>query len=297
MHYLLEIKRAPGDTLALSALVRDLHALQPETKISVCGPRADEIFLFDYRVTHRCDDARHVLIRYNKTIDDSRHDHTQRYLYAGHVDFEEATGIHVLRGPCKPELILSPAELQRPIPEPYAVVASGTKSDIPLKQWPIESFQKVIDLTPELLWVQVGNVGGDRILNHNQPLQKCDNLLGRTSIRNLFQLIKHAELVLCHVSLPMLIASAFGTPCVVVAGGREDPWLHEESGVRYLHTIGQLDCCATHGCRRVCPRRVHTMSDFPPNWECTYPVGDVGRCMTLITPEMVVGQVRSLLKS
>lgn len=242
---------------------------------------------------HRSDST-HVTIDYKPTIDrGGRGDRTARYMWAAHEAFTEATGVGVRVGPPVPELYLD-RDQTRPYLEPYYVVASGVKQDMTVKAWPTASFQAVISASPERNWKQVGEVYDGRLHHYQSALDGAENLIGGTSLRSLITLIAHAEGVLCHLSLPMLIAAAFRVPCVVVAGGRESPWLFDDMGPAVLHTIGRLKCCETRGCYSAAALPGRTADEFPKGWLCSDPVPQpnsprgVGRCMTLITPETVL---------
>jgi hypothetical protein len=81
---------------------------------------------------------------------------------------------------------------------------------------------------------------------------------------------------------------ALERPCVVVAGGREPPSWEAYPGHRFLHTIGQLPCCARGGCwrSRSVPLGDGDEKDQPQNL-CVDTVRNLPRCMDLITPELV----------
>ena len=191
--------------------------------------------------------------------------------------------------------------MKPPRPTPYAVVAGGSKSDIPLKQTPPELFAAVVRETADLNWVQLGKVDGGRIRHRQWALPGATNLLGVTDLRGLFRYVAHASVVLCHTSLPLLAASALGVPCVVVGGGREDPWLFDDLGVTYLHAIGKLDCCKEFGCRAVFPRAAHIETPYPRGLVCADPVvgptTTVGRCMTLLSPAEISAAVRAVARA
>lgn len=288
-------RRAPGDVLAASALVRDLKALDPDIRLSVAGNTSEEIYRFDPRVSPRAAEAREVPVDYRPTIDRAASDRSARYLYAAHDAFEAATGLGVPRGPAVPELVLGPDELTPPYQTPYAVVACGSKTDIPAKQVHLGHVREVVRATAGWNWKQAGVVFDfTSHIGHCQSYlgEPAENLLGRTSLRGLFRLVAHAEVVLCGLSLPALAAAALGVPCVVLAGGREDPWLYEGLGVDLLHTTGELDCCRDRGCRSAGVVGPHP-GPFPPGFLCRLPVlppdgPPVGACMERLGPDRVL---------
>jgi ADP-heptose:LPS heptosyltransferase len=296
-HYHLNVGlRGVGDTVSVSALVRDLYEAFPGVGISVAGTSAEEVFRYDYRVKWKLPPDRiFVPLSHKPTLDRSYSDPAARYIYACHDSFEAATGVRVPRGEPKPSLFLGADEEREPDGEPYRVVASGVKADLPIKLWPREYFARVVrDVGGR--WVQVGGVMSGRLQHHQVAIPGAENLIGKTTIRQLMRLVAHADAVLCHVSLPMLLAAAFGVRCVVPAGGRENPSLYEGLGVDFLDTMRRLPCSVRGGCGVCAAVPAHAESAFPNNWLCKDPVetisGEwVGRCMTLVTPEDVAARL------
>ena len=142
---------------------------------------------------------------------------------------------------------------------------------------------------------------GDMAHNH-PPLVGALDMRGKTTHRELFRLVYHAEGVLTCVSYPMHIAAALMKPCVVVAGGRESTRWELYPNHRFLHTNGALSCCGYDGCWR------NTITD------CSYPVvpivggrpnaldggeyavsskteDNVPKCMEMIKPRTIVDAI------
>lgn len=286
-------RKGVGDTIAITPLVRDLKTAYPNSRLSVDGTLADEVFRYDSRVGLRDLAAPSLTIDYKATHDRARMDHSARFLWAGHDDFYRQTGKRLRMETPRPDLVLSDDELLPPEGLPYIIVASGAKLDMPLKLYPHNRWVRIVESLRDLGYAvkQVGALQDHRYPHIQDPLPGAENLLGKTSLRQLFRLVRHAAGVVCHTSLPLLVASAFNTACVTIGGGREDPWLFEDAGVEYLHTIGQLACCELSGCRAAFPIPVHD-KPYPPGTLCADPAlcGDsyVGRCMTLISPDQVV---------
>lgn len=290
MRYHLNLKRrGAGDTFVASGLIRDLHRSNPDIRISVTGNSPDEALLGlpGYLPGGNFDDTPELLIDYKPTRLRARTDPAARYFYSAQDAFEAVTGVAVDRGRPRPEIVLTDVERTRPYPYPYAVVAAGSKVDIPVKQFPLRLFRDVIDRTRTMNWKQIGLVHDGRFAHRQTALDGAENMLGRTSLRKLIRLIAHADVVLCHVSLPLVIASALNVPCVVLAGGRETASLFRDAGLEYLDTIGRLPCCETAGCYRAAALTGVKPGNYPEQWLCVDPVdvpGDrpVGRCTTLI---------------
>lgn len=299
-HYTLRsVRRGVGDVLSISALVRDLHLHRPDIRLSVTsGGVEDAAYARDPRIVPPTPDAVELRLDHKPLVDRSRNDKSARYCHAGHEQIEHLVGFAVPRGPNAPSLILGPDETYTR-DRPYVVVAAGTKGDIPIKQWPISYWRELVASVPDVEWVQVGALSDARGLHRQSVLPGCVNLLGKTDLRKLFAVIAGASAVVCHLSMPMLVAAAFGVPCVVLAGGREDPWLFESPGVTLLHTVGALDCCPERGCRKMSAVKPHDESAFPANWLCEHPVEvgglRVGRCMELVTPSAAAAAVKQSL--
>lgn len=286
-----------GDAVALSALVRDLDLLRPGTRVAITAARAADLFRYDRRVVP--DDpgapAPVVPIDFKSGVDRSKTDKSARYIGFAHEEFRKATGIPVTLTDPRPELILGPDEGPWS-DQPYTVLASGVKMDMPVKRWVKSGWDEVIRLVGGR-WVQVGQLHDGRLPHTQEPAAGAENLLGRTTTRELMRRVAHAEAVACHCSLPMLLAAAFRVPCVAVGGGRESPWLFDDLGVTYLHTVGRLPCCATRGCHASSAYRADTGTPMPDGWLCADRVrlgtAWYGRCMTDTTPDEVATALRA----
>lgn len=212
----------------------------------------------------------------------------------------------------KPDLHLSHQEMAEPLiklDRPYWVFVSGGKRDYTAKWWDVCWWQKVVNvLSKDVTMVQVG--GGSHI---HPPIIGAHDLVKKTSFRQLMQLIYHSQGVICIVTCLMHIAAALNKPCVVIGGGREPWWweaYNKENRLvnmrlglpdwtpppnddfiehRYLHTIGKLDCCHSHGCWK---SRIGKAGDL-----CVNQVRQNGvqlpRCLQMIPPEMVIDAWKS----
>lgn len=129
-------------------------------------------------------------------------------------------------------------------------------------------------------------------------------------MRQLIQLVHHAQGVVTPVSLLMHLAAAVETrgcrnesvmartrACVVVAGGREPVHWEKYEGHQFLHTIGKLPCCATGGCwkSRVRPLHDGSKNDKPENL-CVDVIGDLPHCMYMVTAEDVIQSINAYLQ-
>jgi len=183
---------------------------------------------------------------------------------------------------------------------PAWIIVAGGKFDFTIKWWHFRRWQAVLDhFRDRVLFVQVGEAR-----HYHPPLRDALDLRGRTSLRELIRLVYHSAGVLCPVTFLMHLAAAVqckpgatsARPCVVVAGGREPATWEAYPGHRFLHTIGELPCCATGGCwrSRSVPLGDGDEKDLPQHL-CVDTVRNLPRCMDLITPDHVVDAVESCL--
>lgn len=310
-NYKLELKqRGVGDTIMATKLVRGIKKSHPQINLNVVGTLADDVFLNNPYVSKDDDSYESVTIDVKGPLDDMWLTGRGCYQDALIVAWTRETGIPVRSDGGGVDLYLSDSEKKSWCNKPYWVVAAGSKSDMPVKQWPVEHFQHVINNTPEIRWVQVGAIGDGRPRHIQQQLSNVEYLVGKTTLRELFSVIYNAEGVLCHLSAPFWIADAFCKPRVAIGGGREPGWLYESNNhsmvrgvgvqdcVSVLTTVGLYDCCRVTGCgaRGVVP--VHNETPYPENYLCKLPVltdtSAHAKCMVDTQPELVVRQVKRI---
>jgi ADP-heptose:LPS heptosyltransferase len=309
---LLEHRRAPGDVVVMTALVRDLMLAYPGQFVIDTASHAGDVWQnnpYLTKLTTDKEDVEHYRVNYGDalTVVGSTNRH---FLLGFHSDFERQTGIQVPLHYPRPDLHLSEEEKTSPLVSGrYWVTLAGGKSDFFTKHWIYKRHQQVVNIGRGfgLRFVQVGALGkGSNGIYHFHPrLENCLNLTGLTDMRDLIRLIYHAEGVVCGITAAMHIAAALEKPCVVVAGGREEWWwagyvkgrgnfgnqLREDVRVphRFLHTIGQLPCCQRRGCW------ANTIVDG--NRPCRYPLAVeeqlAPKCMDMITVEHVLEAMMS----
>ena len=168
------------------------------------------------------------------------------------------------------EIFLSQSEVDSYIKKfnltkPYAVIGPNSKiTYTPNKQWPFDNFQKVVDKTPNIDWIQVGE--------KKEPLlNNVKNFVGKTNLREFFYIISRAQFVLANEGLLNHVASAFGVKSYVIQSGFSDASL-----ARYANTVFISS---------------DKMCDKSPCWllkEC----GIIGKpCLSGITPKDVAKQL------
>jgi hypothetical protein len=252
---------ALGDTVCLSALIRDLALAHPgRHQVRVTG-HYGSFWENNPHCRVGAEGAQGTVVRldYVQGIRAAGRGSKIHFLSWFHKDFEAKTGLKVPVTLPKGDIHLSPAERKKRFFDyRYWVVVAGGKIDMTAKVWYPHRYQEVVDklLAQGVRCVQAGAA----FKNHFHPdLLRCDSAIGLTnSIRDLFSLVYHAEGVICGVTGAMHIAAAFDKPCVVVAGGREEPWWEGYYNAspsnfgpgcaevkvphKFLHTVGLLDC-------------------------------------------------------
>lgn len=201
-----------------------------------------------------------------------------------------------------PELYLSDQEKEKPphdLPKKYWVLNAGGKKDFTTKWWPHAHAAKLVKIAKDVQFVQIGNLNDAHF-----PIPGAINLIGKTTLRELFSIIYHSSGVVTPISAPMHIAAALTRelpqtkPCIVLAGGREPPTMIQYPGQKVLSTLGDFKCCAKQGCwkNRVLPLKVNisdeklnkTLCELPFEVE---PERHYASCMASITPEKVLQEI------
>lgn len=309
--FLLTQDLGVGDWVAMTGMIRDLKLAYGDAIELDVHTSYHELFANSPRITKAGDKSGQTLIKpdYGAGLRGQKSE-TIHFLAWWHRDWERQTGIPVpVRYPY-PDLHLTPAEVNAKIlgDKRYWVFVAGGKQNFTAKWWARRDWQETCNLVrlAGIEVVQVGAIGPD----HWHPaLDGAINLVGKTDLRLLMRLIAQSEGVVCGVTGAMHLAAGLHKPCVVLAGGREAWWweayVNENRGFgpeasgrvpvphKFLHTIGQLPCCPTHGCWRS-----QTESTNPSDTVCEYPEDrgpgrKIARCMTMIRPAHVLEAVMS----
>lgn len=293
----------------LTAAVRDLHRLHPGAFVTDVRTACPDLWVHNPHLTPIADGSRNVEVldcEYPLIHECNRQ---PKHCLNGFVEFlADRLGVPLRLTECRGDIHLSAAERSRPSAVrrrigrdlPFWVIVSGGKHDYTIKWWDPARYQRVVDhFRGRLLFVQVG----DRA-HHHPPLRSVVDLRGRTSLRQLIQLVHHADGVVCPVTLLMHLAAAVPQrpgrpglrPCVVIAGGREPPHWEAYPGHQFLHTVGMLSCCAHGGCwkSRTVPLGDGDERDGPDRL-CTALSGTLPRCMDLISADDVIGRIECYL--
>lgn len=281
---LLITDQAPGDAVAMTAAIYSLHKEYPGRYVTAVQSRYPEVFAHNPNVYEDDSGAAELRMHYPAV-----HDSNERGIHfmQGWCEFLGSTlGVHV-------PLLTNRPHLYFPDPTPpvedYWVICSGGKRDFTNKFWGHHNYQSVVDrLAGAVRFIQVG---GPEPGHLHPRLSGVEDMIGKTSLRELFDLIRRSRGVVCGVSLPMHVAAALEKPAVIVAGGREPVQWNSYPKQHYLHAVGALPCLSTQGkAGGACWRsRVVPLGDGSPSDEdtCERPVDGFPECMTLIRPSEV----------
>lgn len=292
---LLKTNQAPGDAVVMTAAIYSLHKAYPGKYLTAVESLWPEVFEHNPDVVEVTPRAVPLQMHYPAI-----HKSNERGIHfmQGWCEFlGSALGITVPLLTNRPHLYF----LDPPPPvEDYWVVCSGGKKDFTNKLWGHENYQKVIGrLSGKIRFVQAG----ENIEDHPSLYMRLGkNMTGKTTLRQLFDLVRRSRGVLCSVSLIMHITAALEKPAVVIAGGREPTTWNSYPKQHYLHTVGTLPCSTPQGVvggacwrSRVVPLGDNTTLDKDT---CERPIGarsganmPTPECMTLISPEYVANTI------
>ena len=308
---LLKSHLSPGDTVTLTAAVRDLHKAFPGRFVTAVQTTAMELWENNPHLTalDKADPSVRAIPMHYPLVNQSN----QRpvHFLRGYTDYlESQLALHIPTAEFRGDIHLSDAEKSwtNQVADTFGykgyfwLMFAGGKYDFTAKWWSPEHYQKVVDhFRGRIQFVQCGEAA------HWHPaLTGVFNLVGKTSLRQLVRLMYHAAGVICPVTLAMHLAAAVPTKtkrlrlCVVVAGGREPPHWEAYPGHQFLHTVGMLPCCATGGCWK---SRCQKVGDNDPKdrenlCERPVPVRDnlvIPQCMAMIKPDSVIRSVEGYL--
>jgi len=304
-HLILRNFQSPGDVLMLTAAVRDLHRAHPGRYRTDVRTSCPELWMHNPHITPLGEGDRRVqtLDCHYPLIHQSGREPVH-FLHGFMEYLNEQLGTRIRSTAIRGDLHLSRAETSRPslmrrltgVQMPYWIVVAGGKYDFTIKWWHFKRFQALIDhFRGRIQFVQVGEKG-----HYHPPLEGVIPLEGKTRLRDLILLVRHASGVLCPVTFLMHLAAALEPPrsqpsprpCVVVAGGREPPHWEAYPHHQFLHTVGALSCCATTGCwrSRTVALGLGDEKDQPEAL-CLDVIKGLPRCMDMITPADVIRRI------
>ena len=300
---LLKTDQAPGDAVAMTAAIYSLHRAHPGKYLTAVESYWPEIFAYNPDVYARfIPGAEHPEMGSLHMHYPAIHDSNRRGIHfmQGWCEFlTSALGVDVPLACNRPQLFFM--ERAGPIGD-YWIICSGGKRDFTNKLWGRDNYQSVVKrLAGKVKFLQVGGAKphvpwATACQEDSHPrLNGTVNMVGKTTLRELFDVVRHARGVLCGVSLLMHVAAALEKPAIVVAGGREPvPW-NAYPKQHYVHTIGAMSCSDPQGnVGGACWRsRVVPLGDSEvlDRDTCERPVDGIPECMRIITPEEVAALV------
>ena len=301
---LLKTHQAPGDAVVMTAAIYSLHRAYPGRYVTAVESYWPDVFQYNPDVPMH-------LIPSGSAGTALGVSEVQMHYPAIHQSNERS--IHFMQAWCEflgaalgvvvPLLTNHPRlyfNTPSPPVEDFWLVCSGGKSDFTNKLWGHDNYQKVVDLlNDKAKFVQVG--GAKPIVRWDQTFREQEDshprlggtvdMVGKTTLRDLFDLVRRCRGVLCGVSLLMHVAAALEKPAIVVAGGREPVAWNVYPRQQYVHTVGALPCRSAQGrvgqaCwrSRVVPLGDGTIHDRDT---CERPAAGLPQCMQMISPESV----------
>ena len=247
----LKLHLSPGDTLAMTGALVSLHLNYYGQYITSVDTTCPEIWQNNPFVSdvpaHQC----HIVVMQYPAIHECGR--RQVHFMGAYAEYlSQQIGRPVPLKVNRPHLYLAEDE-DKPLDAvkdigPYIVVNAGHKSDFIAKWAGTQIWQEVADhYRGKVAVVQIG----EQNPSHNHPrLDGAIDMVGKTSARELFRLVKFATAAAGPVTFLHHIAGAFEVPYVCVAGGREEQSWEAHPTTIYLHTLGQLDCCKSLACWR-----------------------------------------------
>ncbi len=308
---LLKAHLSPGDTVTLTAVVRDLHRAYPGRFATAVDTTAMELWEHNPYVRNfgRADSSVRTIAMHYPLVNQSNQ--RPAHFLRGYTDYLEGElDLPIPTSEFRGDVYLSDAEKNSGhqvrdmfgYNGPFWMIFAGGKYDFTAKWWSPDFYQAVVDhFRGRIQFVQCGEAG------HWHPsLKGVFNLVGKTSLRQLVRLMYHTAGVVCPVTLAMHLTAAVPTktnrlrPCVVIAGGREPPHWEAYPGHQFLHTVGMLSCCGTGGCWKSRCQKVgdNDFKDKVNLCERPTPVREdlvIPQCMAMIKPGRVIEAVEGYL--
>lgn len=310
-------RQAPGDVLMITAAVRELHMQYPGRFVTDVMTTVQEHIWANnpYLTPLTRENAKTIQMRYGEYLRNGNKSRLH-FMTAFPMYLNKYFNLDLKLTRLRADLYFTEEELDQPLIEgPYWLVVSGGKSDFTAKIWEHIRWQNVVNkLKNKVAFVQVGGDTNRRRPRHiHQVLSGAVNWIGKTNFRELIRLVLHCQGVVCGVTCTAHLAGALNKPCVVVAGGREaytwEAYTQETWKLstgqdapsdfvehKFLHTIGQLDCCLDGGCWKSHTGEGQKNKDKDPNCKKLIPIPNglnLPKCLDMITADQVIDAIQS----
>lgn len=240
---IFENRLSPGDTVCMTAAIRDLHINHPNkymTEVRTTGMPIWEHNRYITKINREKDEVKvdgdnafknrneiYKAWRYNKVPRIKLHyplihssNRGPQHFTEGYTDYiERILGIRIrdriMKGHIElsdnEKLWISQVEEIIGCNDRFWIIVNGGKMDFTAKWWDPVRMQRVVNSLPELLFVQVGNCETGGKFPHNHIRLRGDNvinLLNETNMRQLIRLVYHSSGIICPVTMLMHLAAA-----------------------------------------------------------------------------------------
>ena len=266
-----------GDCVMMTGAIRDLHIAFPEQYITDVRTRFPDLWLHNPYITALTEfEGEHLEIGYPLIQSPGM----LTFGDAFRLDLADKLKVTIPWISSCPDIHLTDAEKADNLVEKklqyagrYICLNAGYKADVVLKNYPF--WQEVVNILKNK--VQIIQIGAAN--DHHPSLENVFSLVGKTTLRELIQIIYRSDMTVGCISLQMVLAAAFHKPSVCVAGGKEQRSWQAQPFHRYLDVIGCLPCCREGGC-------------WKGSYEqCTCRVGGVPQCFAMVPPEEIARNV------
>lgn len=284
MKVLLRTWNHTGDRIIATAVIRDLKQQYPEYQIGIDTPwqsvfennpyidwginadNADKIVKLKYAGSERTADVGHCIDGVIKCIN-------------------RELGINIKLSILAPDLHI-PA-----VPTEYNgcwIINAGYQTTSSVKNIGISRYQEIVDALPEIKFIQIGGAGERDVC---KPLQRVENLIGKTSIKEVYSLLRGSNGVISPPSF-IIHMNHFDIPSIVLNGGREPDALTDYRNTFHFSSVGKYKCCENHACmKRIVTNRAHRTNCV----DIIKIKGErVPRCMAELSIKDIVAKTRAL---
>ena len=276
-----------GDTLTATCAVRDFKAAYPHCRIHL-STNFPEVWYHNPYIEEQPLESSDTVEFGTGYLTNKSNLWDLHLANAFRVSLEKHLGIIIPQGPIKPDIWMTKEEIEAPprIEGPYWIITTGGEPQWTAKMYPDAGWQEVVDLLPEIKFVQLMTINDPRPILNN-----VINMKGKTNnVRELFKMFYHAQGTLGLVSMHMHLSAAFDNPCVVVAGAREPEWFTHYYGHQYLCTNGCLPCASVHACWKC---EIFSCKETRKKLGLESFEGATPPCVAMIKPQQIADAVRN----
>lgn len=278
-----------GDAVCLTASLRDIHAAYPGEFEFFMHTGYGDVFRNLLGIKLAGDVPPEIRYRIN-----GPHHGTIHLVDFLRQKLEAIINRKIPAGEQRGWLVLNDADrIEPPVAGKFWVLSCGYRLDITTKAWPTENWQQVVSSLPDVQFVRIGAAGQFDV---QPPIAGvAANLVGKTTIRQIIQLIAHPNCigVIGGESSAIHIAAAFGKRMVCVAGDRMLKAAVCYDGEDFLGDNGSpCSGCVKY---RVQPLEMIIGDQWKGHNKslCVLPTDDgFASCMTRITPQQVIDSIQ-----